>query len=118
MFQTKVVEKMKTCVLCSVTFLKNYAIYEVMWENMLDTDRPKVTIENGACTLRAGYLRLQAHTQDINTYYFPATTVVTHHWYVYAYIICLVIHIRFILLAVSDCSVEDEGSGKETVGKT
>jgi len=48
-----------------------------MWINMLERDRPKVTIENGACTLHAGYLRLQAHTQDINTYYFPTATMVT-----------------------------------------
>jgi hypothetical protein len=30
----------------------------------------------------------------------------------------LFIHIFFIILSVSDCSVEDEGPGKETVGKT
>jgi hypothetical protein len=82
-----------------------------------------VTIENGACTLHAGYIRLQAHIQDINIYNFPTATVVTQMhisgmFIRTSHIACLVIRICFILLAVSDCGVEDEGSGKETVGKT
>jgi hypothetical protein len=33
MFQTKVVEKIKTHILCSVTFFfENRAVYEIMWE--------------------------------------------------------------------------------------
>jgi hypothetical protein len=32
MFQTKVVEKIKTHILCSVTFHENRAVYEIMWE--------------------------------------------------------------------------------------
>jgi hypothetical protein len=44
-FQTKVVEKIKTFILCSVTFLLNRAVLEIMWNNdnmahaqcMLDT---------------------------------------------------------------------------------
>jgi len=119
MFQTKVVEKMKTRVLCSATFLKNYAIYEVMWKNMLETDRPEVTMENCACTLHAGNVRLQAYTQDINTYYLPTATMVTqmHINDMFVPTLPVLLHF-FVLLAVSDCSVEDEGSGKETVGKT
>ena len=37
MFQTKVVEKIKTHILCSVTFffLENRAVYEKMWKNMV-----------------------------------------------------------------------------------
>jgi len=68
---------MKTRVLCSVMFLKNYAVYEVMWKNVLETYRPEVTMENCACSLHAGYVRLQAYTQDINTYYLPTATMVT-----------------------------------------
>jgi hypothetical protein len=42
-----------------------------------------------------------------------------HQYYVYMYIGCLDIHIYVVVvLAVSDCSVENEGPGKETVGKT
>ena len=37
----KVVEKMKAHILCSVTFLpENRAIYEMMWKNRVEADRP------------------------------------------------------------------------------
>jgi hypothetical protein len=45
MFQTKEVEKIKTHVLFSMTFFpENRAIYETMWKNMVDLDRPQTTI--------------------------------------------------------------------------
>ena len=44
MFQTKVVEKIKTRFLCSATFSENRAVYEIMWKNMVDPDRPETTI--------------------------------------------------------------------------
>jgi hypothetical protein len=40
----KVVEKIKTHVLGSVTFSESSAICEIMWENMVQPDRPKTTI--------------------------------------------------------------------------
>ena len=44
-FQAKAVEKIKTRILCSVTFfLKNCAIYEIMWKNMIEVDRPHLTL--------------------------------------------------------------------------
>jgi hypothetical protein len=37
MFQTKVVEKIKTHILCSVTFFfENRAVYEIMWKNIVE----------------------------------------------------------------------------------
>jgi hypothetical protein len=42
MFQTKVVETMKTPILCSVTFPKYPAIYEIMQKNMVELDRPQI----------------------------------------------------------------------------
>jgi hypothetical protein len=38
MFDTKVVEKIKTHVLCSVTFSENRAVYEIMSKNMVEPD--------------------------------------------------------------------------------
>jgi hypothetical protein len=37
MFQTKVVEKVKTHILCSITFppLENRAVYEITWTNIV-----------------------------------------------------------------------------------
>ena len=44
-FQTKVVEKIKTHILCSVTFLfENRAVYEIMWKNIVEPYRSQMTI--------------------------------------------------------------------------
>ena len=39
MFQTKVVEKIKTHILCLITFNGNRAIYAIMRKNTVQTDR-------------------------------------------------------------------------------
>jgi len=44
MFQTKVVDKIKTHILCSVTFFYNSAFYEKMWKNISEPDRSHMTI--------------------------------------------------------------------------
>jgi hypothetical protein len=47
MFQTEVVEKIKTHILRSVTFFfffENRTIYEIMWKNIIQPDRPQVAI--------------------------------------------------------------------------
>jgi len=45
MFQTKVVEKIKTHILYSVTFFpENRAVYEIMWKNIVERGRPQITI--------------------------------------------------------------------------
>ena len=50
MFQTKVVEKIKTHILCSITvfflflffFSENRAVYEIMWRNMAQPGKPQM----------------------------------------------------------------------------
>jgi hypothetical protein len=45
MFQTKVVETIKTHILYSkIFFFENRAVYEIMWENIVETGRPQMTI--------------------------------------------------------------------------
>jgi hypothetical protein len=44
MFQTKVIEKIKTHILCSITFSANRAVCEIMWKSMVEPDRPQMTI--------------------------------------------------------------------------
>jgi hypothetical protein len=44
MFQTKFAEKIKTHILYLVIFLKNRAIYEIKWKNIVQSGRPQVTI--------------------------------------------------------------------------
>ena len=41
--ETKVGEKVKTHILCSVTF-ENCAVYEIMWTNVVEADRPQMTM--------------------------------------------------------------------------
>jgi hypothetical protein len=44
MFQTNVVEKMTTHILCSVTFSLYRAAYEIMWKSIRERDGPQMTI--------------------------------------------------------------------------
>jgi hypothetical protein len=44
MFQTEVVEKIKTHISCLVTFRENCAAYEITWKNIVESERPQLTI--------------------------------------------------------------------------
>jgi len=44
MFQTKVVEKIKTCISFSVKFSKNRTVYKAMCKNMVEPERPQTTM--------------------------------------------------------------------------
>jgi hypothetical protein len=46
MFQTKVVEKINTHILRSITFFEHHAVYEKTWKD--DVDRGEATDENMA----------------------------------------------------------------------
>jgi hypothetical protein len=46
-FQTKAAEKIRKHILCWVIFFfppENYAIYEIMWKNVVEPERPQITI--------------------------------------------------------------------------
>jgi hypothetical protein len=48
MFHTEVLEKIKTHILFSVIFSpENRVVYELMWKNMVQPDRPQVTVQHG-----------------------------------------------------------------------
>jgi len=65
MFQTNVVEKINTHILCSTTFIsENHIVYEIIWKNIVEPDSPQMAIYHCACAWHAGYLRLQTHTQS------------------------------------------------------
>ena len=40
----KVVEKIETHILCSLTFFRNSAVYEITWENIVEPDRLQMTV--------------------------------------------------------------------------
>jgi hypothetical protein len=45
MFRAKFIEEIKTRILHSIIFFpENRAIYEIMWENTVERDRPQITI--------------------------------------------------------------------------
>jgi hypothetical protein len=54
MFQIKVVEEIKTHVLCSVTFPEIRAIYQIISKNVVEPERPQMTSQHGAYALHAG----------------------------------------------------------------
>ena len=39
-----VVQKIKTHILYSVTLFESLAVYEIMWKNVVEADRPQITI--------------------------------------------------------------------------
>jgi hypothetical protein len=53
-------EKIKTHILCATTlfFFENRAVYEITRKNMVQSDRPQMTIKDGACALPTEYLGL------------------------------------------------------------
>jgi hypothetical protein len=73
MFQTEIVEKIKTHILCSENvFPENLAVYERMWKNIVERDRPQVKIWRmriSCCIAKAtntysGYVLLIAFLQQ------------------------------------------------------
>jgi len=52
MFQKIFIDKIETNILCSVTFLENRAVYEKVVQNIVESDRPQMTI----------WCMLQTHT--------------------------------------------------------
>ena len=47
-----------TLVFCSVNFLfQNHAVYEILWNNMVQLDSPQMAVQYGACALHARSLK-------------------------------------------------------------
>jgi hypothetical protein len=44
MFQTEVVEKIKTHILCSKSFAENRAVYKIMRKNVVERDKLQMTV--------------------------------------------------------------------------
>jgi len=62
--EKKVVEKLKTFILCSVTFFENSTVYDIMRENIAERDRPQTKIWR---TRIAGWIpkNTNTHTQVV-----------------------------------------------------
>ena len=98
MFRTKAVVNIKTHVLCSVTLpppttSENWAVYDKTWMNILQSDRPQMTIKYNTYALHAGQLRIQTYTLRICNTSFPLQQWLSERATIlpYTYIACLVI---------------------------
>jgi hypothetical protein len=76
MFWTKVVEKIKIHILCSITFFDHRATFQIMWKNILETDRPQMTIQR----MRIAYLIPKA--TNTHSEYVILIVFSLQHWYV------------------------------------
>jgi len=93
MFQTKVVEKIKTHILCSVTFFsKNRAVCEVMWKNIVEQDRPQMAMRRMriACYVPKA---TDTHSECVTLIAFPLKQWLRERasMFRYTYIACLVL---------------------------
>jgi len=92
MFRTKFVEKIKTHILCSITFVENRAFYEIAWKNSLELDRPRMTIRlmRIACWIPKG---TNTHSEVCYRFlyyqFFSGTSVVRKRLSVTLYVLCL-----------------------------
>jgi hypothetical protein len=80
MFQTKFVVKIKTQILYSVKFFENRAVYEIMWKNIMEPNRPQMIIR-GSCALPAGYLKLLTQLRICNIFCSSTATMVASTFY-------------------------------------
>jgi len=74
-------KKIKNRVLYSINFAENGVLYEIMWENMDDVDRPQTTIHCGAEKMRFACRMTKARTHKhtiitFNTYCLSTATMV------------------------------------------
>jgi len=75
MFQSKLVEKIKTNFVFNNFFLEDRAVYEIMWRNIVERGRP--LDDNRRYAFRARYIRLQIQPLTIyNIYCFFTATIV------------------------------------------
>ena len=77
MFQIKVVEKITTHILCSVTFFRESCRLWDNWKNIVETDRPQMTTWRMriACWIpKATHTHTHTHTIS-NTYFFSTATM-------------------------------------------
>jgi len=65
-FPTKVAEKIKTHILCSMKLFENSCyLCDNLEKNMVKLDRPQMSVQHGACALHAGNLRLRTEIHNM-----------------------------------------------------
>jgi hypothetical protein len=60
------------------SFSENPAVPEILWKDMVQSDRPQVELYYGACAFHAGSLRIKnAHSSNLISIAFPLQKWVT-----------------------------------------
>ena len=90
MLEAKVVEKIKTCILCSITYFfpENRAVYKIMWKNIVEPDRQrmKIRLMRLACSIpKAINMNSEYYTQFSLQNWLPERASLLG----YTYIVCL-----------------------------
>jgi hypothetical protein len=86
MFQTKVLETIKTHILYSIFFFENRAVYKIMWENIVELGRTQMTIW---CMRTACWIPKSANTHWDYVIVSTTTTVTRTRFGVILYVHCL-----------------------------
>jgi len=84
MFRTKVLEKIKISILCSITILENRAVYKKMWKNIVQPTNPQMKIR----LLRIAWKISKAtntHSQYVIFIVFPLHNVCTKSSSIFRY---------------------------------
>jgi hypothetical protein len=91
MLQPEVVEKISTHILCLITFFENCALYEIMWRNIVEPDRPQMTIWRIGCWIPKATNTLPEHVIIIA---FPPQEWLHERasMFLYMYFACLVVY--------------------------
>jgi hypothetical protein len=76
MFQAKSVEKIKTHFVSSIYIAKNRAVYEIMWKNIVNPDRPNDNVIRRmrfSCRITKA---TNTHSEYVTLFFFFSVTVV------------------------------------------
>jgi hypothetical protein len=93
MFQTKVVQKIRTHFVCLITFFFNCTVCKIMWKNIAELDRPQMAIKHMciACLITKA---TNTHSEHVILIAFPLQQWLHERASMlrYTYIDCLVAH--------------------------
>ena len=110
MFQTKAVEKIKTHILCSLTFFsffENRAFYEIVWKNIVKRGGPTIIIWRTRVACRISKAKTHTHSGCVILSPFPLQQWVHERATIlrYTYIACIVLCWRCMLFVFRPLSV-------------
>ena len=106
-FQTKVVQKNETHILCSINsfFFENRAVYEIMWKNTVGSDRLHMTVSPVTCHYDPVYRCSFSASRSRNVFW-TLSRVLLYIWsmrFACWIITATVTHSEYVILTVLSC---------------